>query len=190
MNTPAHLIFAAAAFARPNTPNSVWAAIAGGLAPDFSLYAMALWSRFVSGNSWNYIFDHQYFTEAWQQVFAIDNSFIIWGLLIALAFWLRREWLWIFAGSAFIHLIFDFLLHHDDARRHFWPVSNWVFESPVSYWDGRHYGNIVGPIEVLCVAVLAVILIRRFWPSLWAYAFGAIALLQVAPFIIFTLMFS
>ena len=34
--------------------------------------------------------------------------------------------------------------------------------SPVSYWDPRHYGDIVAPLEALAVAVALVMLLRRY----------------------------
>ncbi|HAR51994.1 MAG TPA: cobalamin biosynthesis protein CobQ, partial [Roseovarius nubinhibens] len=40
MNTPAHVIFALAAFARPQERRRNLAAALGGLAPDLSLYLM------------------------------------------------------------------------------------------------------------------------------------------------------
>ena len=49
MNTPAHLIFAAAAFAKPDVPSRSWAALLGALAPDLSLYVMSIWSLYVMG---------------------------------------------------------------------------------------------------------------------------------------------
>lgn len=42
--------------------------------------------------------------------------------------------------SMFLHSIADFLLHHDDAHSSLVPFTNWKFQSPVSYYDTRHYG--------------------------------------------------
>ena len=60
----------------------------------------------------------------------------------------------------------DFFLHNEDARRQFWPLSDYVFRSPVSYWDPARYGQIVAPIEVALVLVLTLLLLwrqRRMW---------------------------
>lgn len=51
-------------------------------------------------------------------------------------------------GAALLHLALDFPLHHDAGHSHFWPVSWWVFESPVSYWDVRRGATWVVPIEL------------------------------------------
>ena len=47
-----------------------------------------------------------------------------------------------------LHLAFDFPLHTHDARMHFWPLSDWVFESPVSYWDSRAHAGAVAPVAL------------------------------------------
>jgi len=81
-------------------------------------------------------------------------------------------------------------LHHDDGRAHFWPVTNWIFQSPVSYWDRRHYGDIVGPIEIGMSLVCCVYLWRKFkqvWARLLIFAMGAA---EFAPAILFSFMFA
>jgi len=50
-----------------------------------------------------------------------------------------------------IHAVLDLPVHHDDAHRHFFPFSNYRFMSPISYWDPKHYGNIVALVEQLLV---------------------------------------
>lgn len=189
MNTPVHLVIAAAAFAKPNKPKVTWAALAGGLIPDFSLYALAAWSLFIQGNSTDYVFQTQYFSDAWQGVFAVDNSFFVWVLVIAVGIWMKKHWLWALGGAGFLHLCLDFPLHHDDARPHFWPLSDWVFESPFSYWDQDHYGDLIGLLELGLCLVLLVVLWRRFkapWVrSMLVFA----ALMQLVPVVIFSLFF-
>ncbi len=189
MNTPAHLIFGAFAFSRPDSAKITVAAIVGALIPDFSLYFLVAWSRFVQGISFDAIFDTLYFSPKWQQIFAIDNSFFVWILVLTIGILLKKPWVWALAGAAILHLILDFPLHHDDARMHFWPLTTWVFESPVSYWDGNHYGNIVGPIEIGAALVCTTILLRRFVHPGPRVLFATLATLEAAPMVIFYLMF-
>ncbi len=136
--------------------------------------AVSIWGLGVPART---VFREYYYSDAWQTVFAIDNSFILWGLLLAVA--ATRGWplLVAFAGAGLLHLALDFPLHNHDARRHFWPLSDWVFESPVSYWDTSRHADIFGPIEIgLSIALAAWCMIR--FPQ-WAIR-GAIAALAVA----------
>ena len=166
MNTPAHLIFGLAAFGKRDAPLVTMAALAGAMLPDLSLYVMAGVSLFVLGLSPQVVFDEMYFSDAWQLVFKIDNSIVLWGLGLAYALWRKSAWGIALCGAALLHIGLDLPLHHDDGRAHFWPISDWVFESPVSYWDRRHYAGIVAPIEALAVLVASLFLLRRFvdWP--------------------------
>jgi hypothetical protein len=89
-----------------------------------------------------------------------------------------------------MHLGLDFLLHHDDGRAHFWPVTNWIFQSPVSYWDGRHYGNIVGPLEIAMSLLCCAVLWRRFATGWMRALIGALAVAEAMPVIMFGIMFA
>ena len=190
MNTPAHLIFGAAVFAWPGDARVNVAAILGALLPDLSLYLLVGWARVVQGIDARVIFGETYFSDLWQGLFAVDNSMPLWGLALVLGLWHRWLVLIAFAGSGLLHLVFDFSLHHDDARRHFWPVSDWVFRSPFSYWDGAHYGYIIGPLEIVASLALCVLLWRRFQGRLarGLIVLGAVA--EAAPGIMFALMFA
>lgn len=174
MNTPAHLLLGAAAFGRGGGRGVMGAALLGGLLPDLSLYVMAGVSLTILGISPSVVFNELYFSDAWQTVFAIDNSFILWGLCLGLALWSRKPWAIALCSAALLHVALDFPLHHDDGRPHFWPLSDWVFESPVSYWDMRHGAGWVGPIEVaLCALALVVLVMAR--PE-WLFRIGFVAL--------------
>lgn len=190
MNTPAHLIFAAALYARPGKPQVNAAALAGGFAPDASLYFLYAWARFVQGIPDRVIFGELYFGPEWQGVFAVDNSFFLWGGLFALAWWSRLPAAIAFAGSGLLHLALDFPLHHDDGRAHFWPMSDWIFRSPLSYWDSRHHGDIVGGLEVLACMLLLAVLWRRFSGTPARALIGLSAAGLAAPALIFGIMFG
>jgi hypothetical protein len=190
MNTPAHLIFGAAAFAKPGHPKVTFAALLGALLPDLSLYLLAGTSLFILGIPAQTVFGELYFSDSWQLIFSIDNSLVLWGLGLAAALWWRSPWAIALTGAALLHIAFDLPLHHDDGRAHFWPLSDWIFESPVSYWDRNHYGDIVAPIEVIACLILCAVLWLRF-TTLWArlVILGAI-LLQLAPAFIWVFVFA
>ena len=188
MNTPTHLIMATALFAKPMHRKVTTAALIGGFIPDFSLYFMFFWHRFVLNTSTNEIFRDLYYSDYWQKIFAIDNSFIVWGILLGFALWLKNTWMIALTGAAFLHLLCDFPLHVDDARAHFWPFTMWKFESPVSYWDSNHHGDIFSVIEILLVCVLLGILWRRFPTPFPRAVLMSAALLTIAPFVVFNLI--
>ena len=162
MNTPAHLLIGGAAFGRRQKSGTTSAALLGSFAPDFSLYVLVSVSIWVLNIPADTVFRELYYTEKWQAIFAVDNSFIFWGLGLALALWLASDKGIAFAAGGLLHLATDFPLHTHDARMHFWPVTDWVFESPVSYWDTRAHAGVVGPVEVLLSLVAAIVLWRRF----------------------------
>ena len=189
MNTPAHLILGAAVFARPDRPGVTAAALAGALLPDLALYLLVGWAM-VRGIEARVIFDEMYFSDGWQGVFAVDNSIPLWAAALAVGLWRGWPVLAAFAAAGLLHLGFDFALHHDDARRHFWPVSNWVFESPVSYWDRRHYGSFVAPLEIAVSLALCGVLWRRFRGRLARGLIALAAAAETTPAIMFAVMFA
>ncbi len=188
MNTPSHVIFALAAFGRRGAPGRNAAAVAGGLAPDLSLYLLAGWAMGVRGATPGEVFGTLYPSDTWQAVFAVDNSFVIWGV-VALAAWAAdRRLALVFAAAALLHLALDFPVHHDDARRHFWPLTDWVFVSPVSYWDTAHHGGIAGRVELAAALVCLAVLWRRHADRLGRRAVVAGGLTLLAPDLLFRLI--
>lgn len=179
MNTPAHLIFGAAAFGQPHHRWTIAAALAGGLAPDLSLYLMVGWHLLIAGTEARVVFGELYYSDAWQAVFAIDNSILLWGALVVTALAAGWRVMTAFAGAALLHIAFDLPLHAGDGRAHFWPVSRWIYDSPVSYWDRSHYARWVGPAELAICIVLTALLWWRVSDWRWRAVF---ALLLLAEF--------
>ena len=102
-----------------------------------------------------------YFDPSWQAFFDIFNSLpliIIGGVVSYYRGVMRLVALF---GSMVLHTLGDLPLHHNDGHHHFFPFSNWRFDSPVSYWDPHHYGNIVAPLEAIAVLAGCFILLRR-----------------------------
>ena len=114
---------------------------------------------------------------------------MLWGVGLAIAIWRKATWAIALCGAALLHLALDFPVHTHDARMHFWPISDWRFISPYSYWDQSHGGHIIGTIEIVLVILLAGYLIWNFKDRWLRLAFAALALLQVAPFLIWRLVF-
>ncbi|WP_375254951.1 cobalamin biosynthesis protein CobQ [Yoonia sp.] len=190
MNTPAHLIFGMTAFGKAEKPAITGAALAGSLIPDLSLYFLAGWHLFVLGTLPEIVFGQLYFSDAWQSLFRIDNSIILWGIAFGLGAMLRAPVAIALCSAALLHLGFDFLLHNDDGRAHFWPRTNWIFQSPVSYWDPEHYGNIVRSIETALVIFFCGALWRRHVGRLMRALVLSLGIMQLAPVVIFSIMFA
>ncbi|MEM9855372.1 MAG: cobalamin biosynthesis protein CobQ, partial [Pseudomonadota bacterium] len=178
-----------AAFGKPEQNTVTMAALLGAIMPDLSLYIMGGFALYVMSIAPEIVFDELYFSDAWQRVFAIDNSFVLWGLALGVALWLKSRWAVAFAGAALLHIAFDFPLHNEDARMHFWPLSTWKFYSPLSYWDSSSGGRIVGVIEIAVILALVVYLLGRFKSWQWRAVFGGLAALQLVPFFAWFLFF-
>ena len=101
----------------------------------------------------------------------------------------RRRWMWLFLSMA-LHALTDLPLHHDDGHRHFWPFSNWRFESPVSYWDPAHHGAVVASLEALGVLAGCVLLARRYRSLRARWLVGGLVSLYLAGILYFVLTFS
>lgn len=162
MHTQAHLIIGTAAFAKPNQWKINLAAIIGSLVPDLSLYLLSVYYLYFAGVSPGIVFGQMYYSDQWQNIFSVDNSFFVWGIIVGAGFYFKNDVVKIFGLAGCLHLALDLPLHNDDGREHFWPLSDWIYSSPISYWDPDHYGNIFGPLEALLCIILCVILFFRF----------------------------
>ena len=180
MQTQTHLLAAAAAFARPDKPLRNTAVVIGAIVPDLSIYV--LWgSSKLAGTPERVIWRDLYWQEPWQLLGAVFNSAILYGVL-ALIGWLLLQNIvakpkqslsaafnpdrmdavrasgvcLLFVGlAALLHVALDFPVHSDDAHRHFWPVTDWRFYSPISYYrDAVGFGADI-LIGLLSIGILA-----------------------------------
>ena len=199
-------------FCRPGWTKRNAAVLAGAFAPDLGVYGLFAWSK-VAGVPEAEVWRGIYFSEPMQTVQAVFNSVPLYAMLLIAGMALlapagrrvaaggpdlpKPDWrgfvgsrslLGLFALAALVHLAGDLPLHADDAHRHFWPLADWRFHSPVSYWDRDHYGGVFSIIEATLGVVLAVVLFRRFH-AWWVRALCVLAILTyVAVPIYFTLM--
>ena len=73
----------------------------------------------------------------------------------------RKILLWFLLGWLG-HAVADFFSHVDGARPLFWPLSDWEWSSPVSYYDPLYYGNEFFAIShALILLTMAALLVRR-----------------------------
>ena len=102
-----------------------------------------------------------------QNVFAIGNSMPLALLGLGIFLWQKRPAGAALFASMLLHHLADLPLHHDDAHRHFWPLSDYRFISPVSYWDPDHFGNYGALLETGLLLLASVVIWRRA-KSIWA----------------------
>lgn len=190
MNTPAHLIFGLTAFGKAHQPAITAAALAGAIIPDLSLYLLAGYELGIAGTEPRVVFGEMYYSDAWQRIFRVDNSMILWGIALVIGLMARAPVVIALCSAVLLHLVLDFGFHHDDGRAHFWPITNWIFESPVSYWDPRHYGTLVGGLEVFVALLCCVVLWRRFTGRWMRGVIVALGLAETAPGLFFALIFA
>ena len=157
----------------------VVAAMLGGLMPDVSMFVMFLYAV-VARIDQSYVWDVMYESDPWMSISNFGHSYLITGALLATGFALKNNWLKVFGASAVFHAFTDFALHSGDGHYHFWPLSNWEYISPVSYWDPEHYGWVVLPVECLLVIISSVYLWKKY-PKWWLKVLLIISCLFYIP---------
>ncbi|MEM0899496.1 MAG: metal-dependent hydrolase [Pseudomonadota bacterium] len=207
MMTQTHLLVGAALFCSPARSWKQNAAVlAGAMAPDAAIYALFTWSKFAGipeRQLWNEI----YFSEPMLTYTAIGNSAPLYALIAILGLAgvkamddqlvtleERRNAvrfhgstgpqytnvLVLFGLAALAHIALDFPVHANDAHPHFWPITDWRFTSPISYWDPAYYGDMVSAAEAIFGIVLTVTLFRRFKAPLVRIALAGLAVAYLA----------
>ena len=170
MFTQTHLLVGAALFARPGVKAIAAAGLAGAVIPDSDVWLMFVAER-ISGSTGCEVFHFRYWQEPWTTLQSILNSIPLYLAILFIAVSgaaVSRKGtksvcglVCIFALSSLIHVSTDFLLHHDDARAQLLPFTDWVFRSPVSYWDAAYYGKAFAIFEIGLAVVLITIVGRR-----------------------------
>ena len=153
------------------------AVLIGSILPDAPMFLFYFVEKVIHRTPEAQIWREQYFLEGWQNFFDVFNSLPIIVIGFAIMWWRQSPVGMAFFVSMALHVLGDLPLHHDDGHRHFFPLSNWRFESPVSYWDPNHHGGIVSRIEVTIALVGCMILFPGY--ESWIGK-GAIATLGIS----------
>ena len=153
MNTPSHYIINLAILGSC-IPKANVAITLGAIIPDIPIFIFYFIAKFIYKLPEKEIWSVAYYQPFWQNIIAMLHSFplILVGLFIAVA--CNCKTAVVLCLSMICHSFLDFPFHHDDAHRHFFPVSNYRFISPLSYWDIKHHGNLVALVELLLVLIL------------------------------------
>ena len=191
MNSPTHSLLALAMLSKQGHSKRNWAIFIGSIIPDIAIYICAPYQKFVNGVSGAEMWGKLYFEPPMQNLIAYFNSFPIYAVLATIGYAARaKTWgklLLFFTFAALIHLITDMPVHGHDAYRHFWPLSDWRFYSPLSYYEADLHGAWVSVVEALIAFVSITILWKRF-PKLWVkIILGILAFLYVGIQVVFRL---
>lgn len=165
MITPSHIIYGwALAKATDQTPNKprILAFVLGSFLPDLPTYLFFFVHTFIWGTSQQLMWDELYFDSVWTPIITLSHSLLLWPLLLLGATFLKYKLLQYISSAALLHVVMDFFVHHDDAYRHFWPVSDWKFFSPLSYYDPRFFGQWVSLIDAIVIILLLAWLGSRY----------------------------
>ena len=162
MTSPGHIVLSLVALKPLRWPAPAIAA--GAVIPDAALWIFYGTQRFVLGHPEWHIWGPAYRSPAWRAFLDAGHSLPLVALGMLLAAWRRVRWAVALFASMAIHALLDLLLHYDDAHRHLFPLLDWRFRSPVSYWDPNRYGQLVMPLEAGLIAA------GIFW---WLAAPGA-----------------
>ncbi len=188
MNTQTHLLIAASLFARPGKPLRNTAVIVGALIPDAAIYFLFTWSK-AMGIPERRVWSELYWQEPWQSWTAAGNSIPIYVLALLVGVILLRQaasawkigvFLTFLSLAALAHIAGDLPVHVADAHRHFWPMSDWKFVSPVSYWHPDHHGHLFSVFEVCLGLTLTVLLFVRFKSTFVRSALVFLAIAYIA----------
>lgn len=179
MNTQTHLFLAAAVLGRRASAREQGAILAGALLPDLSIFVLAVWAL-TAGIPQEALWGTVYWSPPWQAASMVSNSVPLWSGLLAAGLLTRRRWVALLALAALLHLAFDLPLHAEDAHAHLWPLTQWRFRSPVSYWDPDHHGQIASVLEAAAGLALVLVLWRRHRARRVRVALALCAALYVA----------
>ena len=183
MNTPAHAVINLLCLGQQSRAKPWTPILIGAILPDAPMFVFYFVEKVIRGLPEQIIWTQSYHQLHWQNFIDLFNALPLIGLALLSAVWVRSRFSLFLFASMILHVLADLPLHHDDAHRHFFPVSDWRFISPISYWDPSHYGGIVAPLEILAVLVSCGLLWRTSpsWPS--RFTLGTLGLCYLGYFV-------
>lgn len=162
MNTPAHVVVNLLILGRKENSKSLSAIAAGAVLPDLPIFVFYFVEKLLRQRPESVIWGYTYFHDGWQNFIDAFNSLPILTLGWVVSWLAKVRTGTMVMTSMILHIAEDLPLHHDDAHRHFFPLSDWRFHSPVSYWDPHYHGDIVSWLEIVLVLIGSAILFRRY----------------------------
>lgn len=149
-------------------PPLTWPILAGAILPDVPIILLYARER-LRGTTDDVIWAFHYQQRLWQNVVHGLHSIPLAGLGLVVSLALGAPQGAALFGSALLHALSDLPVHGEDAHRHFLPLSQYRFISPISYWDVRLHARWVALGEALGVLLATTVIWA--WPvETWARA--------------------
>ena len=186
MTTQSHAILNIALLSKRDKPYLHLYAFMGAVLPDLPIFIFFIIESIILKTPQRELWDTVYFTEAWQNFFDIFNSVPLILMLLGSGYYLlNSEKITVFAWSLLIHCGFDLLTHYDDGHHHFYPLSDFAFKSPISYWDDAHHANIFAPIERVVILAASIYLFPRLKTRLAKWCLVIVNVLFLVSYLLF-----
>lgn len=110
-----------------------------------------------------------YSSPFWITLHNTPHSFVAMGVISLLGYMLLQKrlgrWLLWYAAGTVLHIFIDVFTHATDGPLFLYPLSDYRFQSPVSYWEPAYYGEIFTLLEYGLDALLLLYLGIGFWRS-------------------------
>lgn len=140
--------------------------VTGAVLPDVPIMLFFFWYTWMVPTPQRVIWGTLYFSPGWQTVFDLFHSLPLFSLLALLAYLRSQDRVLAFSLAALLHFLEDFFLHQQDGHAHFFPLSDYKFISPVSYWDPRYFGHYASLLELGLTVTLSTLLfphLKTWW---------------------------
>lgn len=136
--------------------------VLGALLPDIPVYIFFVVCGLIWGLPHQILWDDMYFNSWWSLPITLAHSFIFWPIIIGTSSYIGWKFIKWMSISALFHSVIDFFVHTEDAYRHWYPLSDWKFHSPISYWNSAEYGHLVSMFDSLLVLGLLTYLYTKY----------------------------
>ena len=189
MTTQSHAILNIALLSKRDKPFRHLYAFIGAVLPDIPIFIFFVVESVIRKTPQRELWGSLYFTEPWQNFFDIFNSVPLILILLGIGYYLlNSDRITVLAWSLLIHCAFDLLTHHDDGHHHLFPLSDFVFASPISYWDRDYHANIFAPIERIVILAASVYLYPRLKTRLARWGLIVVNVLFIVSYVLFSLL--
>ena len=183
MTTQSHAVLNIALLSKRDKPHLHRYGFIGAVLPDIPIFIFFVVETLLLRTPQSDLWGTRYFITPWQTFFDLFNAVPLILILLGIGYYLlRAEKIVVLAWSLLLHCGFDFLTHHDDGHRHLFPLSDFLFESPISYWDENHYGDLVGTVEGVVTLVASIYLFPRLKTRSGRWSLDLVNVLFIAVF--------